>query len=72
MAANEHDDLQGARPVGFDYDVVSELEAIARRLGVTEGNVTIEAVFSNGLYTRGFVHRGPLAREELRALGRSE
>jgi hypothetical protein len=68
MAANEHDDLQRSQ---LDDDVVAELEAIARRLNVTEGNVTIEAVFSNGLYTRGFVHRGPLAREELRALGRS-
>lgn len=69
MGANEPDDLQ---PLGaFGDDVVAELEAIARRLSLTEGNVTIEAVFSNGLYTRGFVHRGPLAREEIRALGRA-
>lgn len=53
-------------------DIVEELERIARRLGAAAGNVTLEAVFSEGRYIRGFLKRGPINADELRTLGRTE
>jgi len=55
----------------LDLDVVEELERIVRRLGLGAGagQVTLEAVFADGAYMRGFVKRGPLTASQMRELG---
>lgn len=64
MAQSEEQSVQT-----LDLDVVMELERIVRQLGNDKGQVTLEAVFSNGLFVRGFVKRGPIQRDEMRELG---
>lgn len=53
----------------LNLDVVAVLESVVRRLGQTTGNVTVEAVFADGRYVRGFVKRGPINAQQLRELG---
>ena len=61
------DQPQAVEPLNLD--VVDELERIVRRLGQITGQVTIEAVFLEGSYLRGFVKRGPITAEQMRELG---
>ena len=59
--------VQATRPL--DLDVVAELERIVKRLGLGAGQVTLEAVFADGSYMRGFVKQGPLTAQQMRELG---
>lgn len=51
--------------------IVTELERIVRRLGGGAGQWTLETVFSNGYFVRGFIKHGPINREDMRDLGRA-
>lgn len=59
--------VQETRPL--DLDVVAELEQIVQRLGLGAGQVTLEVVFADGSYMRGFVKQGPLTAQQMRDLG---
>jgi hypothetical protein len=67
MEPNKGDLTQETSPL--DLDVVQELERIIQRLGRGAGQVTLEAVFADGSYMRGFVKQGPLTAQQMRELG---
>lgn len=67
MGPNKNDIVQETQPL--DLDVVAALERIVRRLGLGAGQVTLEAVFADGSYLRGFVKQGPINAQQMRALG---
>lgn len=69
MEPINRDHVQETMPL--DLDVVDELEAIVRRLGLGAGagQVTVEAVFAEGSFMRGFIKRGPISAEQMRELG---
>jgi hypothetical protein len=41
------------------------LEYLARRLFIGEGQVTLEAVFQDGSFTKAYVHHGPIGATRL-------